>query len=42
MGTHGKIGVNRMLMGSVEGNLVRHSKVPVMVVGKKACPLELT
>ena len=42
MGTHGKIGVNRMLMDSVAGNLVRHSKVPVMVVGKKACSLGLT
>ncbi len=42
MGTHGKIGVNRMLMGSVAGNLVRHSKIPVMVVGKKACSLGLT
>lgn len=42
MGTHGKIGVSRMLMGSVAGNLVRHSKVPVMVVGEKACSLGLT
>jgi len=35
MGTLGKTGLNRMLMGSVAGNLVRHSRVPVMVVSKK-------
>ena len=35
MGTLGNTGVNRMLMGSVAGNMVRHSKVPVMVVSKK-------
>jgi nucleotide-binding universal stress UspA family protein len=33
MGTHGKKGLDRLLLGSVAGNLVRHSKVPVMVVG---------
>ena len=38
MGTLGKTGLNRMLMGSVAGNLVRHSKVPVMVVSKKYEP----
>jgi nucleotide-binding universal stress UspA family protein len=32
MGTLGKTGLDRMLLGSVAGNLVRHSKVPVMVV----------
>jgi len=42
MGTHGKTGLDRIFMGSVAGNLVRHSKVPVMVVGKKACALGLT
>jgi nucleotide-binding universal stress UspA family protein len=30
--TLGKTGPNRMLLGSVAGNLVRHSKVPVMIV----------
>ncbi len=32
MGTLGKTGLDRLLLGSVAGNLVRHSKVPVMVV----------
>ena len=32
MGTLGKTGLDRFLLGSVAGNLVRHSKVPVMVV----------
>jgi nucleotide-binding universal stress UspA family protein len=35
MGTLGKTGLDRMLLGSVAGNLVRHSKVPVMVVREK-------
>ena len=35
MGTHGKKGLDRLLLGSVAENLVRHSKVPVMVVGEK-------
>ena len=37
MGTLGKTGVNRILLGSVAGNLVRHSKISVMVVREKAC-----
>jgi nucleotide-binding universal stress UspA family protein len=32
MGTLGKTGLDRLLLGSVAENLVRHSKVPVMVV----------
>ncbi|MHB8102736.1 MAG: universal stress protein [Methanosarcina sp.] len=28
-------GLDRLLLGSVAGNLVRHSKVPVMVVKEK-------
>jgi nucleotide-binding universal stress UspA family protein len=32
MGTIGKRGLDRLLLGSVTGNLVRHSKVPVMVI----------
>lgn len=32
MGTHGNTGFDRLLMGSVAGNVVRHSKVPVMVI----------
>jgi nucleotide-binding universal stress UspA family protein len=35
MGTLGKTGFDRLLMGSVAGNLVRHLKVPVMVVRDK-------
>ena len=35
MGTHGKTGLDRLLMGSVAGNLVSHSKVPVMIVRDK-------
>lgn len=35
MGTLGKTGLDRFLLGSVAGNLVRHSKVPVMVVREK-------
>jgi nucleotide-binding universal stress UspA family protein len=35
MGTLGKTGLNRFLLGSLAENLVRHSKVPVMVVRNK-------
>ena len=35
MGTLGKTGLYRMLIGSVAENLIRHSKVPVMVVSTK-------
>jgi nucleotide-binding universal stress UspA family protein len=35
MGTLGKTGLDRLLLGSVAENLVRHSKVPVMVVRGK-------
>ena len=35
MGTIGKTGLDRLLLGSVTGNLVRHSRVPVMVVREK-------
>jgi nucleotide-binding universal stress UspA family protein len=35
MGTLGKTGLDRVLIGSVAGNLVRHSRVPVMVVREK-------
>jgi nucleotide-binding universal stress UspA family protein len=34
MGTLGRTGIDRLLLGSVAGNVVRHSKVPVMVVRK--------
>lgn len=32
MGTHGLTGVKRFLIGSVAENVVRHSKVPVMII----------
>jgi nucleotide-binding universal stress UspA family protein len=38
MGTLGKTGLDRLLLGSVAENLVRHSKVPVMVV-RENCKL---
>jgi len=38
MGTLGKTELNRMLIGSVAGNLVRYSTVPIMVVSKKYEP----
>ena len=38
MGTLGKTGLDRLLIGSVAGNLVRHSRVPVMVVREKCKP----
>lgn len=36
MGTLGRTGLDRLLLGSVAGNVVRHCKVPVMVVRAKA------
>lgn len=35
MGSLGKTGLDRLLLGSVAENMVRHSKVPVMVVKEK-------
>jgi nucleotide-binding universal stress UspA family protein len=35
MGSLGRTGIDRLLLGSVAGNVVRHSKVPVMVVSEK-------
>jgi nucleotide-binding universal stress UspA family protein len=35
MGTLGRTGIERLLLGSVAGNVVRHSKVSVMVVREK-------
>jgi nucleotide-binding universal stress UspA family protein len=34
MGTLGKTGFERLLPGSVAGNVLRHLKIPVMVVEK--------
>ncbi|AKB24928.1 Universal stress protein [Methanosarcina sp. MTP4] len=38
MGTTGRTGLNRILLGSVAGHVVRHCKVPVMVVRRKSQP----
>jgi nucleotide-binding universal stress UspA family protein len=35
MGTLGRTGIERLLLGSVAGNVVRNSKIPVMVVREK-------
>jgi len=35
MGTVGRTGLDRLLLGSVAGNVVRQSKIPVMVVREK-------
>lgn len=35
MGTLGRTGIDRLLLGSVAGNVIRHSKVPVMVIREK-------
>lgn len=35
LGTTGRTGLNRILLGSVAGHVVRHCKVPVMVVRGK-------
>ncbi|HET8687232.1 MAG TPA: universal stress protein, partial [Methanosarcina sp.] len=35
MGTLGKTGLYRLLLGSVAEHMVRHSKVPIMVIRKK-------
>lgn len=32
MGTHGRTGVKRVLLGSVTENVVRHSEIPVLTV----------
>jgi nucleotide-binding universal stress UspA family protein len=35
MGTHGRTGLSHLLIGSVATNVVRHSKIPVMIVPSK-------
>ena len=35
VGTLGRTGIERIVLGSVAGNVVRHSKVPVLVVSEK-------
>jgi len=36
MGSHGRTGFGRVLLGSVAERVVRHAPCPVLVVGKKA------
>jgi nucleotide-binding universal stress UspA family protein len=38
VGTHGRSGVSRLLMGSVAEVVVRHAKCPVLTVTASACP----
>lgn len=40
MGTHGRHGLSRLLVGSVAEKVVRMSPVPVMTVGAEASPEE--
>jgi len=35
IGTHGRTGLSHLLMGSVAENVVRHSKIPIMVIPSK-------
>lgn len=35
MGTHGRTGLKHLLMGSIAEHIVRHSKIPVMIVPSK-------
>ena len=35
MGTHGRTGLSHLLMGSVAEHVIRHSKIPVMIVPSK-------
>ena len=35
MGTHGRTGLKHLLLGSISEYIVRHSKIPVMVVPSK-------
>jgi len=35
LGTHGRTGLRHLLMGSIAEHIVRHSKIPVMIVPSK-------
>ena len=37
LGTHGRTGVQRFLLGSVAEEILRHSKVPVLTIGPAVC-----
>jgi nucleotide-binding universal stress UspA family protein len=36
IGSHGKSNISEMLMGSVSENVIRHAKVPLLVVSREA------
>ncbi len=40
IGSLGKTGLDRLLLGSIAGNVLRHSKIPVMIVRKKNLSFE--
>jgi nucleotide-binding universal stress UspA family protein len=40
VGSHGRKGVGRFLIGSVSDEVIRHSPVPVLVVGPSGAPTE--
>jgi len=35
LGSHGKSNIQEMLLGSVSENVIRHAKVPVMIIGRE-------
>jgi len=35
MGSHGKSNINEMLMGSVSENVIRHARVPLLVISRE-------
>jgi nucleotide-binding universal stress UspA family protein len=35
MGSHGKSNIKEMLMGSVSENVIKHAKVPVLVITRE-------
>ena len=41
MGTHGRSGIGRLLMGSVAENVVRHATCPVLTVNRHKHPASL-
>jgi nucleotide-binding universal stress UspA family protein len=36
LGSHGKSNISEMLMGSISENVIRHAKVPLLVVSREA------
>ena len=35
MGTHGRTGLSHILMGSIAEHVVRHAKIPVLIIPSK-------